>query len=213
MVYENVSMTTSLPTNCISAISHWKKYLSEFYTQDGGESQQASKLRQCHCNPLHSTIVGGCNHKKRHVTGLMQPTGRSRMSTCSTFEIGPWASKCHQQRKMSASATAFADVNKAIYVDRHPWLGPTAVKYLPSLAALRCVICPSLWMTSCLRMTGRMNACRHRCSEWRHCVVVRPCCIVLVASCPRRRRAPRLGRVHCARGVGGGACNSHCSVF
>ena len=47
MVYENVCMINSSPTKHISAISQWK-HLSEFYPQDGGESQLALKLRHCH---------------------------------------------------------------------------------------------------------------------------------------------------------------------
>jgi len=43
LVYENVR----LPTKLISARSQYK-HLSEFYPQDGGESQLASKLHHCH---------------------------------------------------------------------------------------------------------------------------------------------------------------------
>ena len=38
---------------------HSEKHLSEFYPQDGGESQLASKLRHCHtmyCTVLHTHI-------------------------------------------------------------------------------------------------------------------------------------------------------------
>ena len=57
-----------------------------------------------------------------------------------------------------------------------------------------------------IRTKWTTEACRYRYSKWRHCVVVRrlkrPCCVVLVTLC----RAPR--RVHCARDVGGRACNA-----
>jgi len=43
----NVRTITSLPTKRTSAISQWK-HLSEFYPQDGGESQLALKLHHCH---------------------------------------------------------------------------------------------------------------------------------------------------------------------
>jgi len=41
-------MITSLLTKRISAISYSEKHLSQFYPQDGGESQLASKLSNCH---------------------------------------------------------------------------------------------------------------------------------------------------------------------
>ena len=41
-------MITSLLTKRISAISYSEKHLSQFYPQDGGESQLALKLRNCH---------------------------------------------------------------------------------------------------------------------------------------------------------------------
>jgi len=43
VVYENVCAITGLPTKRISAIYHSEKHLSEFYPQDGGESQLASE--------------------------------------------------------------------------------------------------------------------------------------------------------------------------
>ena len=43
----------SLPTKRISAILQWK-HLSEFYPQDGGERQLASKLR--HCHPMYRRV-------------------------------------------------------------------------------------------------------------------------------------------------------------
>jgi len=48
LVYENVCMITSLPTK--RQRYHSEKHLSEFYPQDGGESQLALKL--CHCHPM-----------------------------------------------------------------------------------------------------------------------------------------------------------------
>jgi len=51
-----------------------------------------------------------------------------------------------------------------------------------------------LWMTSCLRIMGNTEACRYRCGEWRHCVVVRRLtpllCRIGCAVSIRRRRAP-----------------------
>jgi len=47
LVYENVCIITSMPTKAyVSDIT--VKTLSEFYPQDGGESQLALKLRHCH---------------------------------------------------------------------------------------------------------------------------------------------------------------------
>ena len=56
MIYENVCMINGLPTKRISAISQWK-HLSEFYPQNGGESQLAPKLR--HWNHMYSYLVAG----------------------------------------------------------------------------------------------------------------------------------------------------------
>jgi len=71
-------MITGLPTKSISAISsyHSGKHLSEFYPQDGGESQLALELRRC--NPMYTadsdwterTGVRAQNHCK-----LFSPNG------------------------------------------------------------------------------------------------------------------------------------------
>ena len=56
---------------------------------------------------------------------------------------------------------------------------------------------------------------RHRCCQWRHCVVVRrliPRCVmlILVASCPRRQRVPRLDEsiMQGVSAAGGGTCSA-----
>jgi len=72
-------------------------------------------------------------------------------------------------------------------------------------------VLPVLWMASYLHTVGHMEACRYHYSELRHCAVVRRLTpllrrVVLVASCLRRWRAPRL--VRRARDVGTGACNA-----
>ena len=54
LVYENVCMITSSPKNVFQQY-HSEKHLSEFYPQDGGESQLASKLR--HCQPMYTRIT------------------------------------------------------------------------------------------------------------------------------------------------------------
>jgi len=54
LVYENVCMITcSLPTKRRPLYQRYRseKHLSEFYPQDGGESQLALKLR--HCQPMY----------------------------------------------------------------------------------------------------------------------------------------------------------------
>jgi len=47
LVYENVCMSTNLPKSVFQQHQS-EKHLSEFYPQDGGESQLASKLRHYH---------------------------------------------------------------------------------------------------------------------------------------------------------------------
>ena len=57
LVDENVCMIASSPTKQC----HSEKSLSEFYPQDGGESQLALKLR--HCHPIYTV-----SQKSRHQT-------------------------------------------------------------------------------------------------------------------------------------------------
>jgi len=47
-------MITSLPTSVFQR-HHSEKHLSEFYPQDGGESQLALKLRSCH--PVYTHML------------------------------------------------------------------------------------------------------------------------------------------------------------
>ena len=71
-----------------------------------------------------------------------------------------------------------------------------------------CSLLPVLWMTSYLHIMGHMEACRYRCSELRHYVVVRRLTSLLrrldcVVS-PKTAGRP----VYCARGAGGGPCSA-----
>jgi len=91
-----------------------------------------------------------------------------------------------------------------------PWLGPL-------LAALRYVMYFCFYDVHyiCTKWAMWRHVDYRYCwSEWRHCVVVRrltlSCCVLLVASYPRRRRAPRLDEsmVQGVPAAGGGACNA-----
>jgi len=63
---------------------------------------------------------------------------------------------------------------------------------------------PVLWMTSCISIMGRMAASRYQSRlAAMLCTNQHPCCVALVASCPRRRTAcTKSRRVYCARGAG-----------
>ena len=96
MVYENVCTIISLPIKRISVISHSEKHLSEFYPQDGGESQLTLKLRHSHPMYTHtwrdrSRIAGGRSGEEgsaaaprrrcgpsSHPHSRLQATGRGR---------------------------------------------------------------------------------------------------------------------------------------
>jgi len=51
LVYENVCMMLACQQSVFQRY-HSEKHLSEFYPQDGGESQLALKLR--HCHPMYN---------------------------------------------------------------------------------------------------------------------------------------------------------------
>ena len=57
--------------------------------------------------------------------------------------------------------------------------------------------------------TGPMEACLYGCSDVAAAsnAGYHPCCLMLVASCPRRRLAPRESIIR-ASGVGGGVCDA-----
>jgi len=68
------------------------------------------------------------------------------------------------------------------------WLGP----FLATFRIMRPVL-PVLWMTSRFPIMGPVAAWRYRSSYTGVlCTGYHPFCMVLVAFCPRRRRAPRL---------------------
>jgi len=54
LVYENVCVISIACQQSVFQRYYSEKHLSEFYPQDGGESQLALKLR--HCHPMYTVL-------------------------------------------------------------------------------------------------------------------------------------------------------------